>query len=179
MSTVDAKLLTEKEKSLIFWASFLALTAAGVGFVLRSLGGNTFWGAHFEISDVQVGMLFGAGLWPIAITMILFSLLVDKVGYKVSMMCAFILQASGAILTVFASSFNMMLAACLISGLGHGVVEAVINPLCASMYRKDKSKMLNILHAAWPAGIVIGGVVWLTLFKGGEGKDWAASASAF
>ena len=179
MSTVDAKLLTEKEKSLIFWASFLALTAAGVGFVLRSLGGNTFWGVHFEISDVQVGMLFGAGLWPIAITMILFSLLVDKVGYKVSMMCAFILQASGAILTVFASSFNMMLAACLISGLGHGVVEAVINPLCASMYRKDKSKMLNILHAAWPAGIVIGGVVWLTLFKGGEGKDWAASASAF
>jgi fucose permease len=171
--------LSEKEKKLIFWASFLALLSAGIGFVLRSLGGNTFWGAHFEITDGQVSALFGAGLWPIAITMILFSLLVDKIGYKVSMMFAFVLQAIGAVLTIFASSFDMMMAACLVSGLGHGVVEAVINPLCASMYRKEKSKWLNILHASWPAGIFIGGIAWLTLFKGGDGMDWAGAAPAF
>ena len=178
-SNNSAAELTSKEKSMLFWASFLALTAAGVGFVLRSLGGNTFWGAHFEISDAQVGALFGAGLWPIAITMILFSLLVDKIGYKASMFCAFALQALGAVLTIFAGSFEIMMAACLVSGLGHGVVEAVINPLCASIYREEKSKWLNILHASWPAGIVIGGVAWLTMFKGGEGMNWAGAAPAF
>jgi len=171
--------LSEREKSMLFWASFASLTAAGVGFVLRSLGGNTFWGAHFEISDAQVGALFGAGLWPIAITMILFSLLVDKIGYKVSMFFAFALQGLGAILTIYAGSFEIMMAACLVSGLGHGVVEAVINPLCASIYRTEKSKMLNILHASWPAGIVIGGIVWLTIFKGGKDMDWAGAAPAF
>ena len=171
--------LTEKEKGLLFWASFLSLTAAGVGFVLRSLGGTTFWGTHFEISDGQVSALFGAGLWPIAITMIIFSLLVDKIGYKASMFCAFTLQGLGAILTIFAGSFEVMMAACLVSGLGHGIVEAVINPLCASIYREEKSKWLNILHASWPAGIVIGGIVWLTIFKGGEGMDWAGAAPAF
>lgn len=171
--------LSDKEKAMLFWASFLALTAAGVGFVLRSLGGNTFWGTHFEISDGQVSALFGAGLWPIAITMILFSLLVDKIGYKISMFCAFALQGLGAVLTIFAGSFEVMMAACLVSGLGHGIVEAVINPLCASIYREEKSKWLNILHASWPAGIVIGGVVWLTIFKGGDGMNWAGAAPAF
>ncbi|MCM8540230.1 MAG: MFS transporter [Lentisphaeraceae bacterium] len=171
--------LTSKEKAMLFWASFLSLTAAGVGFVLRSLGGNTFWGSHFEISDGQVSALFGAGLWPIAITMIVFSLLVDKIGYKASMFCAFALQSLGAVLTIFAGSFEVMMAACLVSGLGHGIVEAVINPLCASIYREEKSKWLNILHASWPAGIVIGGVVWLTIFRGGDGMDWAGAAPAF
>ena len=176
MSSVE---LSSKEKAMLFWASFLSLTAAGVGFVLRSLGGTTFWGDFFEVSAAKVGMLFGAGLWPIAVTMIIFSLLVDKIGYKASMFFAFALQAAGAVITIFANNFNMMLLACLVSGLGHGVVEAVINPLCASVYREEKSKWLNILHASWPAGIVIGGIVWLTIFKGGSGMDWAGARPAF
>ena len=170
--------MSDKEKSMLFWASFLALMACGVGFVLRSLGGNTFWGVHFEITATQVGQLFGAGIWPIAVTMILFSLLVDKIGYKTSMFCAFVLQTLSAILTITASSFNMMLVACLVAGLGHGIVEACINPLCASMYRDNKSKMLNILHASWPAGIVLGGVAWLTMYQG-TATDWIGASSAF
>ena len=178
MEKIERVELTEKEKAMLFWASFLSLTAAGVGFVLRSLGGNTFWGSHFQITDQQVGQLFGAGLWPIAVTMILFSLIVDKIGYKISMFCAFGLQAVAAVLTIFAGSFNAMLVACLVAGLGHGIVEAVINPLCASIYREEKSKWLNILHASWPAGIVIGGVVWLTMYQG-NASDWAGASSAF
>ncbi len=169
--------LSEREKIMLFWASFLALTAAGVGFVLRSLAGTQHWGAAFEITNDQVGALFGAGLWPIAITMILFSLVVDKVGYKASMMCAFALQGIAAVLTIYANSFNTMLVACLVAGLGHGIVEACINPLCASIYRDQKSKMLNILHASWPAGIVIGGVVYLTMFKGAT--SWAEVSGSF
>lgn len=169
--------LTESEKKMLFWASFLALTAAGVGFVLRSLAGTQTWGAHFQITNDQVGLLFGAGLWPIAITMILFSLIVDKVGYKWSMMCAFALQAISAVLTIYAKSFSAMWIACFVAGLGHGIVEACINPLCAAIYRDKKSKWLNILHASWPAGIVIGGVVYLALFK--DATSWAAVSGSF
>ena len=48
-------------------------------------------------------------------------------------------------------------------GLGNGMVEAVCNPLVASMYPLDKTKMLNRFHLWWPAGIVIGSIVSLTL----------------
>lgn len=152
--------LTSKEKNLLFWASFLSLTAAGVGFVFRVMI-PTLWSNEFSISSAEVGGLTGAALWPIAITMILFSLLVDKIGYKASMFCAFALQAASVVLTVVAKDVNTIWWACFCAGLGHGVVEACINPLCASMYREDKSKMLNILHASWPAGIVLGGVAYI------------------
>ena len=47
----SSKDLTEKEKEMLLWASFLALMAAGVGFVLRSLIGTNLWGSYFEVSS--------------------------------------------------------------------------------------------------------------------------------
>ena len=163
--------IPEADKQKLFWASFLALTAAGVGFVFRVMIPN-MWADNFQVTLAEVGALTGAALWPIAITMILFSLLVDKIGYKASMFFAFALQAVSVVLTYFATTYSMMWWACFCAGLGHGVVEAVINPLCASIYREQKSKMLNILHASWPAGIVLGGVFYLTLLNVDKTTTW-------
>ena len=170
--------LSEADKQKLFWASFLALTAAGVGFVFRVMI-PTMWADHFQITLADVGVLTGAALWPIAVTMILFSLLVDKIGYKVSMFFAFALQALSVVLTVTAPDKNVLWWACFSAGLGHGVVEAVINPLCASIYRHDKSKMLNILHASWPAGIVLGGIFYLMLIDPAAANTWANTKWVF
>ena len=113
--------MSDKEKSMLFWASFLSLTAAGVGFVFRVMI-PTLWQNEFSISSAEVGGLTGAALWPIAITMIIFSLLVDKIGYKVSMFFAFALQALSVVLTVTATDVNLMWWACFAAGLGHGIV---------------------------------------------------------
>ena len=164
--------LTEKEKSLLFWASFLALLAAGVGFVFRVMI-PSIWEAEFKITSGEVGALTGAALWPIAITMIIFSLLVDKIGYKISMFFAFAFQAASVVMTVSASTVSGLWWACFLAGLGHGVVEAVINPLCASAYREEKSKWLNILHASWPGGVVFGGILYIFLVGTDEGLSWA------
>ena len=170
--------LSEADKQKLFWASFLALTAAGVGFVFRVMI-PTMWSDHFQITLADVGVLTGAALWPIAVTMILFSLLVDKIGYKTSMFFAFALQAFSVVLTIFAPDKNILWWACFCAGLGHGVVEAVINPLCASIYRHDKSKMLNILHASWPAGIVLGGLFYLLLVDPSQANTWAGTKWVF
>ena len=166
--------LSEADKQKLFWASFLALTAAGVGFVFRVMIPD-MWSDSFQISLAEVGALTGAALWPIAITMILFSLLVDQIGYKISMFFAFALQIASVVLTYMATDFDSMWWACFCAGLGHGVVEAVINPLCASIYRDDKSKMLNILHASWPAGIVLGGIAYLLMIDpAADTTNWAS-----
>jgi MFS family permease len=176
MAVVKAQDLSESQKSLMFWASFLALTSAGIGFVFRSMV-PSIWANHFEVTDAEVGALFGAGLWPIAITMILFSLIVDKIGYKISMFLACLLQGLSVFLTIYSNSYDSLWYACLCAGFGHGIVEACINPLCASIYRDEKSKWLNILHASWPAGLVIGGTVYLTLFQGNDA--WVDTKSVF
>ena len=172
MGNGTAQELSGRDKKILLWASFLALAAAGVGFVLRAMVPQ-LWGAEYNVLQTEVGKLLGAGLWPIAIMMILFSFVVDKVGYKFSMVCALILQAISVVLTYTAGTFNAMLVACIFAGLGHGVVEATINPLVASIYRHEKTKYLAILHAAWPAGIVLGGTLYMTVFK--NAATWEAA----
>ena len=51
----------------------------------------------------------------------------------------------------------------IILGLGNGSVEAYINPVVATLFNKDKVKWLNILHAGWPAGLVLGGLCTIAL----------------
>jgi MFS family permease len=155
MSLVKGTDLTSKERSMLFWASFLSLTAAGFGFAFRvAMGGD--YAAELKLTDHQVGQVFGASLWPIAITMIGFSLVVDRIGYKLPMYGAFVLQILSAIGTWFADGYGALYGFALCAGLGHGIVEAVINPICAAVYPKEKTKWLTILHAAWPAGLVFG-----------------------
>ena len=175
MSTI---ILSEKEKGLLFWASFLGLLAAATGFVFRTMI-PTMWEDTFQLTASDVGSLTGAALWPIAVTMILFSLLLDKIGYKVSMFCAFLLQSISVVLTISAKDYDAMWWACICAGLGHGIVEAVINPLCASIYREEKSKWLNILHASWPAGIVFGGTAYILLVGTDSGLKWEDSKWIF
>jgi len=130
--------------------------AAAMGFTYRAMVLGE-WMTEFNLTGVEGAKIFGASLWPIAITMVFFSLFVDKVGYKPSMFMAFGLQLAACIMTFLAKSPTQLYYACLCGGLGHGIIEAVINPVCASIYKEEKTKWLNILHAAWPAGFVVGG----------------------
>ena len=43
--------------------------------------------------------------------------------------------------------------------IGNGLCEAVINPLIAALYPDKKTHYLNILHAGWPGGLIIGGLL--------------------
>ena len=44
--------LTQREKRLLFWASFLSLAAAGMGFSFRVAHGGSY-GAEFDLTNLQ------------------------------------------------------------------------------------------------------------------------------
>ena len=155
---VTAKDLTERDKKLLFWGSFLSLAAAGTGFAFRLTKGGEY-GEKLTLSFQQVGEIMGASFWPIAVTMILFSLVVDRTGYKAPMYIAFLLQAASGVMAYLATNYDQLYYAAICAGLGHGIVEAVINPICAAVYPKDKTTRLTVLHAAWPAGVAGGAVL--------------------
>jgi len=170
---LSADTLTNTEKTRLFWASFFSLAAAGFGFAFRVAMGGTY-GEELGLTNHEVGQIFGASLWPIAITMIGFSLVVDRTGYKMPMYLAFVLQALSGVGTYFASSYGELYAYALCAGLGHGIVEAVINPVCAAVYPKEKTKWLTILHAAWPFGLVFGTLA--IIGTGGDPSAWRMHA---
>ena len=157
--------LTESQANWLFWGCFAALMATSVGFMVRAQTIGAM-GAEFGLSETQKGEIFGVGLWPFSISIILFSLLIDKIGYGISMIIAFVLHVTSAIVTIFADGYWMLYWGTFILALGNGTVEAVINPAVATIYPREKTKWMNILHAGWPAGLVLGGV--LSIIMGPE-----------
>jgi len=127
------------------------------------------WSDAFGLDPAQAGKLMGIGIWPFFIAIIFFSLLVDRIGYKIAMIIAFVGHMSWGIMGYLAyqqlqagnidTAYNLIYWGSLIFALGNGTVEAFINPVVATMYPKEKTKWLNILHAAWPGGLVLAGII--------------------
>jgi MFS family permease len=167
----------DKPDMALFWGCFIALITTAFAFITRAFLVNdpTLWPKAFGLDGVQAQQLFGAGIWPFAISIILFSLIIDRVGYKAAMWFSFICYALYAVLALQAhgvisadptakeKAYQYLYWGSVILGLGNGTVEAFINPVVATMFNKDKSKWLNILHAGWPGGLVVGGVITLML----------------
>ena len=158
---------TSSSDMKLFYACFVALVTTSFGFILRSLM-LPEWGREFNLTQTQLGEIAGVGLWPFAISIVLFSLVIDKIGYKTAMVFAFLCHVTSAVLTIFANGYWMLYIGTFIVALGNGTVEAAVNPVVATMFPKEKTKWLNILHAGWPGGLVLGGI--LALLMGPETK---------
>ena len=158
--TADAKQAIGAPSKWLFYACFIALVATSFGFIVRTqIIGD--WGIQFNLTETQKGEILGVGLWPFALSIILFSLVIDRIGYGTAMIFAFVCHVSSAIITIFATGYTMLYVGTFIVALGNGTVEAVINPVVATVYSKEKTKWLNILHAGWPGGLVLGGILAL------------------
>lgn len=149
----------------LFLGCFIALVATAFGFIVRALLLTQF-GVIFNLSETQKGAISGAGLFPFAISIILFSLVVDRLGYGKVMVFAFVGHIAGTVMMLLAmgsKSFGMLYAGTLVLALANGAVEAVINPVTATLFPRAKTHWLNILHAGWPGGLVLGGVFVLLM----------------
>jgi MFS family permease len=142
----------------LFLGCFMAMIATAFGFAVRGGVLNEI-GVQFQLSEEQKGILGGVGLFPFAISIILFSLIVDRIGYGVTITFAFICHLVSAVLTILSKDFKMLYLATFIYAMANGTVEAVINPVVATVYKDNKTHWLNILHAGWPGGLVLGSLL--------------------
>ncbi|MBK9014179.1 MAG: MFS transporter [Saprospiraceae bacterium] len=146
----------------LFWGCFIALIATSFGFIIRALIIDD-WEASFNLTQTQKGELLGVGLWPFAISIVLFSLVIDRIGYRMAMIIGLICHVLSAIITITAKDYTMLYIGTFICALGNGTVEAYINPVVGTLFRKDKTKWFNILHAGWPGGMVAGGLLLMMM----------------
>ena len=92
---------TTTHDKILFWGCFIALMTTAFGFIARMFLINT-WAAEFNLDPAQAGRLPGIGIWPFAVSIIGFSLVIDKIGYKMSMMIAFLGHIIWAVMGVSA-----------------------------------------------------------------------------
>jgi MFS family permease len=177
MSTVDTLAdthdagITANAKRLL-WAGFMAILAAGVGFAIR---GGIFdnWAADFAFSAAQIGAIGSAGFTGFCFGIIIGGVIVDKIGYGKLVIAAFVFHVLSAFVTFAATkgmpqetAFAYLKWGMFIFALANGTLEAVANPLVATLFPNNRTHYLNILHASWPAGLILGAAVGWTLDEG-------------
>ena len=181
--------MNKRNDQILFWGCFIALITTSYAFVSRMILCGGQFKTDFGLDDVVVGQLQGAGIWPFGVSIILFSLFIDRIGYKVAMIFSFVCYliytamafaaygaihgASGyALLAAQKHGYQLLYWGSIILGLGNGSVEAYINPIVTTMFNTDKTKLLNRMHAGWPGGLVLGGLCTIALTGN---ADWRIS----
>ncbi len=153
-------------RNRLFYGSCFALVVTAMTFAIRARLETVFGPEEggLGLTLEQIGWAFTPAFWGFTLAMMIGGPLVDAVGMKKITWLAFITHAIGIVLTIFASSVTSLFIATLFVGIGNGMVEAACNPLVASMYPNEKTKMLNRFHVWFPGGIVIGSIVgWLVM----------------
>src|SRR5438034_811980 len=146
----------------LLWAGFLAILAAGVGAAIRG-GILDNWGREFGFTGAELGTITGAGFTGFCFGIIIGGVVCDKIGYGKLVVAAFAMHALSAFITFApgaemakATVYNYLFWGTFIFAVANGTLEAVANPLVATLFPQNRTHFLNILHASWPAGLVLG-----------------------
>jgi len=168
MSNSNSGAVAAPNANRLLWAGFMAILAAGVGFSVRA-GILGQWAEQYGFTMTELGLITGGGLVGFGVIILLSSFIADTVGYGRLMWIAFATHLVSAILTLGAgwafetggksAAFNCLYWGMFLFAVGNGVCEAVVNPLVASLFPTKKAHYLNILHAGWPGGLIIGGLL--------------------
>ncbi len=156
--------MKEVNKNRLFLASCMALIVTAMTFAIRARLETVFGPEGVGLTLEQIGYAFTPAFWGFTLAMLFGGPLVDSLGIKKITWVAFVTHAIGIVWTILAKDMTSLFIATLFVGIGNGMVEAALNPMIASMYTDNKTKMLNRFHVWFPGGIVIGAIVgWLVM----------------
>ena len=154
----------------LFVASFITLLVAGLFFGLRaSVLGD--WATQFGFTKGELGGIAGGGFVGFGIVVLISSALAERVGCTTLMWVAFALHILSAVTTIAATpiygdgsngneaAYWMLYVGMFMFSIAWGICESIVNPLTATLYPEEKTHYLNILHAGWPGGLILGGLI--------------------
>lgn len=174
ISTASERPSTQINRRRLFTGICFALVPTAFSFVLVS---NILaqLKAEFILTNAQVGYIGGAALWGMAISLLLLGPFLEKVGFKMAVIGAFIGHVAGVTLFLAAypfagdpGAFWILFMGAIGFGFGNGLIEASGNPLTATLYPDNKTTKLNHFHAFFPGGMVVGAVLGWLMVQIGE-----------
>ncbi|MDP9171670.1 MAG: MFS transporter [Acidobacteriota bacterium] len=127
-------------------------------------------------SAEMIGAVLGVPFLGFAFTIAIGSPLLDYIGMGLLLPLSGVCFILGTLTIMFASSlagagsvYTVIWTGAVITGIGWGLVETVVNPLTATLYPTEKTAKLNALHAWWPGGLIAGGLIGYGLSQVGVG----------
>jgi MFS family permease len=157
----------------IFIVTLMALFTAGAAVSMRAATAVHMQGEYLDplgtaTAGERLATVLGSAFIGFAITLLLVSAVLAKIGFGRALAGAAILMTAGFAIVAGAgalgvSPYTGLLIGMVVQGLGWGLVETVINPLTSALYPEDRVGRLGILHAWYPAGLVGGALFGLAI----------------
>lgn len=164
-----------QDRKAIYWICVLALFIAALANAVRAGAAGAMKTALLDPIDPQhsgelIGTVLGNSFLGFALSLLVISPLLDRLGAKKVVLFAAACFIVGPALVLGAagaggSTVLLLNLAMIIWGCGWGATEASINPVIASIFPDEKTGKLNALHAWWPAGLIVGGLLSVLFFK--------------
>lgn len=145
------------------------ITACFIGYIVQAIVNNftpllfLFFqkSYHIQISQITLLVTFNFGIQ--LIVDLLSVKFVDKIGYRVSMIIANVLAATGLLLLtvlpeILPIPFIGILIAVMIYAVGGGLLEVLVSPIVEACPSDNKEKTMSLLHSfyCWGhAGVVL------------------------
>src|SRR5262249_9354170 len=142
----------------LFIASCLSLVVTAMIFVIRGDIAPQIEPA-FGLSHENYAFVSTMAFFGFAASIFVASPMLDALGMRNLLYLALVLHIGGIVAFIFAPNYTVLYMAMLFAGFGNGLVEAVINPLTATVSPHVKVHKLNVLHSWWPGGLIIGGLI--------------------
>jgi fucose permease len=159
----------------LFVASCFSIATASMVFAIRGDIAGPLSRA-FHITNEQMGIVFSPAFWAFTMAIVVSGNLVDVIGLRRLHILSALGFIAGVALVIFAphptgpvaSLFDhlgttLLYVGFFMLGLSHGLVEGVINPLMASLYPNEKTRRITAVHAWWPAGLIVGGLLAIVM----------------
>lgn len=159
------------QRGKLFVASCISLVTTSMVFAIRGDIEGAM-SSTFQINAKQMGTIWSPAFWAFTIAIYISGAICDVVGLRALHIISAIGYFVGIALVLLAphptapvaaifdnTGTTLLYAGFFVMGLSQGLVEGVINPLVATIYSDQKTKRLNMMHAWWPGGQVIGGLL--------------------
>jgi fucose permease len=125
---------------------------------------------QFDWSYLATGIVLSASAVGYFVSSFVSGFLIQRLGPKKVVIIGLLLQVVG--LGLFGSNGSVIfnLLATFLVGMGHGGTEVVTNFCVVRMEKPGQSRLMNLMHAAFPVGAILGPVfvAWLV----GTGQVW-------
>jgi MFS family permease len=157
--------------SKLFVASCVSMVTTAMVFAIRGDVADAMSGA-FHLTNEQLGLIFSPAFWCFTVSIFISGAVLDLVGMRLLHILSAVGYFVGVGLIILAprptaavasifdhTGTTVLYAGFMILGLSQGLVEGVVNPLITTIYRDQKTRRLNMMHAWWPGGLVIGGLL--------------------
>ncbi|HEY3323126.1 MAG TPA: MFS transporter [Planctomycetota bacterium] len=142
----------------LFIAACAALTTNAMFFgICTDIMGD--FEKFFKLTKLEVGQATSWGAIFGTTVLFLGGALLDYVGIGTALWLACAAHTLGLTAILLAQGFWSLTLGWTLLAIAGSLVEAAINPLGATLYPEKKVRVMNVLHAWWPGGIIIGGLL--------------------